>query len=125
MKRLFLCTLLLVLCSTPASAILDTNNNGMSDVWERIYNNGDLFPSSFDPLGDDDSDGWTNAEEAVAGTDPESSHSPDGMLRLRSSSSMTSSLILTITGSSFTLKWQPSPGRSSPENSTLCSIRPI
>jgi len=81
MKRLFLCSLLLVLCSRPASAILDTNNNGLSDVWERIHYNGDLFPSSFDPLGDDDSDGWTNAEEAVAGTDPESPHSPDGMLR--------------------------------------------
>ena len=87
MKRLFLCTLLLVLCSTPAFAvlggynnpILDTNNNGLSDVWERIYNNGELFPS-MSPLNDDDSDGWTNAEEAIAGTDPESSLSPDGMM---------------------------------------------
>ena len=82
MKRLFLCPLLLLLCSPPVSAILDTNNNGFSDVWERIYNNGDLFPSSFDPLDDDDSDGWTNAEEAVAGTDPNSSESPDGMVRV-------------------------------------------
>jgi len=81
MNRLFLCSFLLMLSSRPASAILDTNNNGLSDVWERIYNNGDLFPSSFDPLGDDDSDGWTNAEEAVAGTDPESSASPDGLVR--------------------------------------------
>jgi len=88
MKRLFLCTLLLVLCSTPTFAVLggynnpvlDTNNNGLSDVWERLYNNGELFPS-MSPLDDDDSDGWTNAEEAAAGTDPESSFSPNGMVR--------------------------------------------
>ena len=81
MKRFFLCPLLLVLCSQPASAILDSNNNGMSDVSERIYNYGNLFPSSFHPQDDEDSDGWTNAEEAVAGTDPNSSTSPDGMVR--------------------------------------------
>ena len=81
MKRIFLSSAIMALCTPPASAILDTNNNGMSDVWERLYNNGELFPSTFDPLDDDDSDGWTNAEEAVAGTDPESSLSPNGMVR--------------------------------------------
>jgi len=53
----------------------------MSDVWERIHNNGNLFPSSFHSDDDDDSDGWSNAEEAAAGTDPRSSLSTGGMLR--------------------------------------------
>ena len=81
MKRIFLGFLILAFSSPPGFAILDTNNNGMSDVWERLYNNGELFPSTFNPLDDDDSDGWTNAEEAVAGTNPESSLSPEGMVR--------------------------------------------
>ena len=50
-------------------------------VWERRYNNGDLFPPGFDPLDDNDADGWTNAQEAVAGTDPNNSLPPNGILR--------------------------------------------
>ena len=81
MKRLFLGPLFLILCAAPASAILDTNNNGMSDVWERIYNNGNLFPPSFSALADNDCDGWTNGLEAIAGTDPNNANA-SGKLRL-------------------------------------------
>ena len=80
MKRLFpLCALL---CATlPAFAFLDANNNGLSDLWERAYNNGALFGLSFDPQADADGDGWTNAQEAAAGTNPFDPNPPDGYLR--------------------------------------------
>ena len=81
MKRLLpFGVLLFALCAFPASGILDTNSNGLSDLWERAYNGGDLF-ASMDPLTDDDSDGWTNAQEAAAGTDPFDANPPDGLLR--------------------------------------------
>ena len=64
----------------PASAILDENHNGLSDVWERDFNGGNLF-ESMTAEADPDQPGWTNAEEAVAGTDPYSSLALDGMLR--------------------------------------------
>jgi uncharacterized protein (DUF1800 family) len=44
---------------------LDRNGNGLNDVWELI------FPGSALPAdGDTDGDGFTNAEESAAGTDP-------------------------------------------------------
>ena len=54
----------------PAHAILDLNQNGMSDVWEKHYNDGNLFPNTFTPSGDQDQDGWSNATESIAGTSP-------------------------------------------------------
>ncbi len=82
MKHLIpVCSSLLALCPLPARAILDTNGNGLSDLWELRYNNNQLFPDTFDPSDDPDGDGWTNAEEAVAGTDPFDPTSPDGCLR--------------------------------------------
>jgi len=77
--------MLFVLGILPASAILDTNSNGMSDVWEKLYNNGQLFPSTVPttfPYGhqdDPDCDGWSNEQEAVAGTDPFNANQPDGI----------------------------------------------
>lgn len=51
------------LLAPAAFAILDTNNNGVSDLWERDFNNGSLFDEFFDPQADPDKDGWTNAQE--------------------------------------------------------------
>jgi len=62
-------------------ALLDTNGNGLSDLWEMQFNGGELFPPDFDPQADPDGDGWTNAQEAVAGTNPFDSTSPGGFLR--------------------------------------------
>ncbi len=62
-------------------AILDTNNNGLSDFWEREYSAGELFPANFDPQADYDADGWTNDREAAAGTDPHDPNPPDGIIR--------------------------------------------
>ncbi len=60
-----------ILASLPAPAIIDTNNNGISDIWERQYNNGELFPNNFNLLADPDGDGLTDTEEAKLGTDPQ------------------------------------------------------
>ena len=82
MKRLLtFASLLFASGTSPASAVLDTNNNELSDVWEREYNNNELFPPDFNPQADPDGDGWTNAQEAVAGTDPFNANSPGGFIR--------------------------------------------
>ncbi len=49
---------------------VDLNANGMSDVWEWFYNATNVVPSA-----DPDADGVVNANEATAGTDPNSSAS--------------------------------------------------
>jgi hypothetical protein len=69
------------LLAPAAFAILDTNDNGVSDFWEREFNNGNLFDEFFEPHGDSDADGWTNAQEAEAGTNPFDPNPPDGMIR--------------------------------------------
>jgi hypothetical protein len=70
-----------ILASGFSHAILDTNNNGVSDFWERDVHNGSLFDGYFDLQGDTDADGWTNAQEAAAGTNPFDPNPPDGMIR--------------------------------------------
>ncbi|MCC5845652.1 MAG: hypothetical protein JJU05_15490, partial [Verrucomicrobia bacterium] len=45
----------------PAQVFMDESGSGASDVWEALY--GPLT----DPHGDDDGDGFTNLEEALAG----------------------------------------------------------
>jgi hypothetical protein len=80
-KRLLtLGVLLFALCAFPASAILDTNENGLSDLWEKANNGGNLLPTGFDPQDDADADGWTNEQEAAAGTSPFDANAPDGIV---------------------------------------------
>lgn len=57
--------LILVFFSNQAWALLDENGNGMSDVWERLYDAQNLVAEV-----DSDLDGQTNVLESVAGTDP-------------------------------------------------------
>ena len=78
---LILVSCLWILGSQPSPAILDTNNNGCSDVWEKTYYNSQLVPSSFDPQADSDGDGWTNLQEATAGTSPIDANPPAGYIR--------------------------------------------
>ncbi|MGB8166881.1 MAG: thrombospondin type 3 repeat-containing protein, partial [Chthoniobacteraceae bacterium] len=55
--------------AAPARA-LDSNGNGLNDVWEIIFNASALTAS-----GDADGDGATNQEESLAGTNPFDSNS--------------------------------------------------
>jgi hypothetical protein len=68
-RKLFTAFCALLISVIPAYAVFDENGNGASDIWERAFNNGALF-STFDPAADPDADGWTNAQEALAGTNP-------------------------------------------------------
>jgi hypothetical protein len=88
----------------PAHAILDTNNNGLSDLWEKQYNNGNLFPNTFLATNDEDQDGWTNAKEAIAGTDPFQANPPDGIVAVE----ITPSLV----PGAFTLTWPTLIGKN-------------
>ena len=59
-----LCLVLLAFSTVGAGAAgLDRNDNSLNDVWELVY--GTLLPG-----GDEDGDGFTNAQESAAGTDP-------------------------------------------------------
>ena len=75
----FLGSCLWLLVSPTAHAIVDTNNNCLSDLWEKHFNSGNLLTDP-DPLADPDGDGWTQAQEAAAGTDPFDPNPPGGFL---------------------------------------------
>ena len=60
----------------PPPPVLDTDSDGMSDKWELAHG---LNPNVSDASGDLDGDGFTNAQEYAAGTDPANSASkPEG-----------------------------------------------
>lgn len=65
LPRLLYATALLLLCGVaPLSAIIDRNVDGVSDVWAA------LFHPTKGVTADEDGDGFSNAQEALAGTDP-------------------------------------------------------
>jgi len=59
------CAFCCLLVSSQVHAILDKNTNGVSDVWEEMYAAQGLNPNL-----DSDGDGFTNLQEAIAGTNP-------------------------------------------------------
>lgn len=70
-----------LLFTNVSSAMVDSNSNGMSDLWERLYNHGNLLPSSFLPQSDADGDGVENLLECIAATDPFDGAPPDGFFQ--------------------------------------------
>ena len=68
--------------SLESHAELDVNSNAMSDIWERQYFGGQVFPDivGYGPQDDPDGDTRSNADEARTGTDPFKGDSPDGFL---------------------------------------------
>ena len=71
-KFFTLCGALLV--SVPNVRAVDLNNNQQSDVWEMLFQSAGL-PGS----GDFDEDGWSNAAESGAGTNPKDGNSHPAM----------------------------------------------
>jgi hypothetical protein len=100
-KRLILLHTLLF--SLVAHAILDTNNNGLSDLWEKQYNDGNLFSNTFLPTADPDTDGWNNRTEAAAGTDPFLANPPEGIVA--------TTLLPSATTGTYTLSWPTRIGK--------------
>ena len=70
MKLRFIFPLATLLLSPKVHAAADSNDNGMSDAWERRFNDYQLFPASILPGDDADGDGVINLDECNAGTDP-------------------------------------------------------
>ena len=73
------------LLATQAVALMvpDADGDGMSDVWEGQHGfpiTSGSVPAHQAPAADPDRDGWTNLEEAEAGTDPNAADAPSGML---------------------------------------------
>ena len=105
--RLFL--ILLALAPLPASALIDEDLDGMSDLWEALYSfsitdNGTLFPTQA-PSADPDGDGMNNLSESIAGTHPLRGNGDDGILRGKLSASTT------VPGN-FDLAWSQLTGKS-------------
>ncbi len=73
--------LILISGVSTTHAIIDTNDNGLSDLWEKTFNNGALFTSGITAQQDSDSDGWTNEKEAAAGTNPFIANPPEGIIQ--------------------------------------------
>ena len=65
MKRILPLSLLIGFLMTSASAGPDLDGNQLSDIWEVFYNAPGLVAGH-----DDDGDGFSNAEEEKAGTNP-------------------------------------------------------
>ncbi len=69
-SRIAVAILFLAGGSAALSQMVDVNSNGMSDVWEWVYNATNVVPAV-----DSDGDGIANVKEATAGTDPFNSNS--------------------------------------------------
>jgi hypothetical protein len=81
MKRILSAVLIALFLSPAAHAAADSNGNGMSDAWERRFNNYQLFPASILSADDADGDGVSNLDECNAGTNPFDGTPPLGFLQ--------------------------------------------
>ena len=69
-SRISIAIFILIGARGAGAQMIDLNGNGMSDVWEWFYSATNLNPNA-----DADGDGFSNLQEAMAGTDPFNSNS--------------------------------------------------
>jgi len=96
---------LLATAHSHALTLTDGNSNGMSDYWEKHWNNGAVFPSSFSPTADPDGDGWNNLTESVAGTNPKDPQPPTGLVQVKIIESPTVEGDPTDAPKAFVISW--------------------
>lgn len=102
--------LLFFLMAPAVQAIVDSNNNGLSDVWEKQFNSGQLFPSSISASSDSDGDGQSNALEAIAGTNPFDAKPPHGIFQIAITHATQEPA--TNNPETFAIKWSSIAGKS-------------
>jgi uncharacterized protein (DUF1800 family) len=101
----------LVLCAALSGAnagraqMIDLNGNGMSDIWEWLYNANGLNPGA-----DADGDGFSNLQEALAGTNPFDSNSYPRIALVFSSATNFSVTMPCALGKQYTLQSIPALG---------------
>lgn len=97
--RFLVLTLLLFTVFRAPAQIIDLNGNGMSDIWEWTYN-----VYGIDPNTDPDGDGFTNWQEAIAGTDPLNANSYLRIPSIISTRTNASITIYSYPGKMYTLE---------------------
>jgi hypothetical protein len=98
MKILLLFIFCFLLVSQPVWGLIDSDSDGMSDVWEAAHGlstTGSSLPGQ-SPSADPDADGFSNLLESVAGTDPFSSAPPNGIYRMQATPNATNPLALDL-----------------------------
>lgn len=82
-RHIWVTLLTLTLSTAPNLFAYDNNSNGLSDIWEHLYDASDLQANE-----DEDGDGFSNGDESVSGTNPfDPKHKPALLARLESSDS--------------------------------------
>jgi len=98
---MYLCVFCLVSVMTrQAHCAIDLNTNGVCDIWEQKYNASSLVLNEAAKAADEDADGQSNYDEALAGTDP---WDPTSVHRINDS---------TLEGTDVTLKSQTEKGKT-------------
>src|SRR5437016_826406 len=85
--------------------MVDLNTNGMSDIWELLFN-----ASGFAPNADADADGASNRAEATAGTDPSDPNSVAKISTFGSAGGIFSVTMPCALGKRYQLQSAPSLG---------------
>lgn len=98
-----LCAAMSFLFSIPAHAIIDSDGDRLSDIWELQYGLSTTW-NDYESHNDDwDGDGWGLLKEAIAGTDPYSAAMPAGLIAAE--------ITQTATPGTFSVSWPTLVGK--------------